>query len=250
VKKISLLILCLALAAPSFVFSAQSWPAYVGYVNDFAHVVSADKAQALEGYLGELEKKTGAQVAVVTVPSVEGADIDGAAVDLFKAWGIGQKGKDNGILILAAIQDHKARIEVGYGLEAVITDGTAGDILRQGVFPQFKLGDYGQGLTNAAAAVAERIAQNAGVVLDNQVSVQNAGSGGGWDPRLIYLIIFIIYILFRIFFSGFGRRRYWGGGFYGGGWGSGGGGFSGGGGGGFGGFSGGGSGGGGASGSW
>ena len=129
---------------PLRVFSAQSWPAATGYVNDFAHVISADKAQAMESFLGELEKNTGAQVSVVTVPTVEGADIDGAAVDLFKAWGIGQKGKDNGILILASINDHKARIEVGYGLEGLITDGTAGDILRKEVFPEFKPGDYGR----------------------------------------------------------------------------------------------------------
>ena len=89
------------------------------------------------------------------------------------------------------------------------------------------------------------------MALDGQVSVQDETSGGGWDPRLIYLVIFIVYILFRVVFLNFGSRRgYWGGGFYGGGWGSGGGGFGGGGGGGFGGFSGGGSGGGGAGGSW
>ena len=250
-KKIQLFLsLLLALAAPVIVLSAQTWPAATGYVNDFAHVIPVEKIGALESYLAELEKKTGAQVAVVTVSTVEGADINGAAVDLFKAWGIGKKGKDNGVLILAAINDHKARIEVGYGLEGIITDGTAGDILRDEVVPQFKQGNYGQGLNNAVASVGELITRNAGVVLETQPPASHSNDNEGFDPHLIFVIIFIIFILIRVVFSIFGRRSYWGGGFYGGGWGSGGGGFSGGGGGGFGGFSGGGSGGGGASGSW
>ncbi|HEY5040188.1 MAG TPA: TPM domain-containing protein [bacterium] len=246
-KKRLFLLFPLLIAFVPNAFSAQHWPAPTGYVNDFAHVIPQAQAQALENLLTELQQKTGAQVSVVTVPSVEGADIDGAAVDLFKAWGIGKKGKDNGVLILAAINDHKARIEVGYGLEGLITDGTSGEILRKGVFPQFKQGNYGQGLTNGTAAVAQMIAQNAGVVLNGRVSVQNDSSNGGglgfWGTIVLFLVFFfLISALNRR-----GRGGYWGG-FYGGGFG--GGGFGGGGGGGFGGFGGGGSGGGGASGSW
>ena len=195
----------------------------------------------------ELEQKTGAQVTVATFPSVEGGDVDGAAVDLFKAWGIGKKGKDNGVLILAAIEDHRARIEVGYGLEGVIPDSTAGSILRQEIFPEFKQGNYGQGLTNGAAAIAQLIAQDKGVTLTGQVSVTDGGSGGlgFWGTIALFLVIFIILsALNRRGRGGFWGGGFYGGGFYGGGWGSGGGG------GGFGGFGGGGSGGGGASGGW
>src|SRR5258708_5688149 len=184
--------LSLFIALPGF--AANHWPSPGGYVNDFAHVMPSDQAQSLELLLTEVEQKTGSQVAVVTVPTVEGADIDGAAVDLFKAWGIGKKGKDNGVLILAAITDHKARIEVGYGLESVLTDGQAGSILRHEVFPFFKQGNYGQGLLNGANEVAQLIAQNAGVTLDGQVQIQNGSSENGglgfWGTIILFFVVF------------------------------------------------------------
>ena len=218
---------------------AAHWPSPSGYVNDFAHVVPADQAQDLENYLSDVEQRTGAQIAVVTLPSVEGGDIDRAAVELFKAWGIGQKGKDNGILILASIGDRRARIEVGYGLEGVITDADAGDILRQQVYPYFKQKQYGQGLSNAAHAVADRITPSD----QAQANQDEMGIGMGQALKIILIILFIIlYFYIRIRY-----RLWWIGGWGGGGWGGGG---FGGGGGGFGGFGGGGSGGGGASGGW
>ena len=228
-------------------FAANKWPTPQGYVNDLANVIPADQSQTLEAFLTEVEQKTGAQISVVTTPSVEGADIDGAAVDLFKTWGIGKKGKDDGILILTSIQDHRVRIEVGYGLEAVVTDGQAGSIIRQYITPYFKQGDYGQGLTQGAAAVAQLVATSEGVTLDEQlqqpVSDDNDGNGS-WIKIVIFIVLIILFSILN------NRRGFWGGGgYYGGGWGGGGFG-SGGGGGGFGGFGGGGSGGGGASGGW
>jgi uncharacterized protein len=242
-KKTSLLFLIFFVMG-TFSFAANKWPAPQGYVNDLANVISADQSQTLEAFLTEVEQKTGAQIAVVTTPSVEGADIDGAAVDLFKTWGIGKKGKDDGILILASIQDHRVRIEVGYGLEAVITDGQSGSIIRQYMTPYFKQGDYGQGLTQGAAAVAQLIAAGEGVTLDGQVAQPVSSRNGGYGT-LIEIIIFVLFFLLTSILRG--RRGFYGGGFYGGGWGGGG---FGGGGGGFGGFGGGGSGGGGASGGW
>jgi uncharacterized protein len=225
-------------------FAANKWPAAQGYVNDFANVIPADQSQTLEAFLTMVEQKTGAQIAVVTIPSVEGADIDGAAVDLFKTWGIGKKGKDNGILILASINDRLLRIEVGYGLEAVVTDGLTGTIRRQYMNPYFKQGDYGQGLTQGAAAIAQLIAASEGVTLDGQAPVpvsSDQNDRGLWVQIILFFVFFILVSILR------GRRGFWGGGFYGGGWGGGG---FGGGGGGFGGFGGGGPGGGGSSGGW
>jgi uncharacterized protein len=227
-------------------FGDQKWPAYQGYVNDFAQVIPADQKQILENFLGQVEQQTGSQIAVVTVPNVDNADIDVAAVDLFKAWGIGQKGKDNGVLILAAIQDRRMRIEVGYGLESVITDGTSGDIIRQYLRPSFRQGDYGQGLTDGATAVAQLIAQSEGITLTGQVPESKPQDR---SPHLLAKLIVIgIFVLFILLTRGWGLF-FGGGGFYGGGWGGGGFGGSGGSGG-FGGFGGGGSGGGGASGGW
>ncbi len=238
-KPLVFLYALILLATPAL---PAKWPSPAGAVNDFAHVIPAGQAQELEDFLDEFQQKTGNAIAVATFPSVEGADVDKAAVDLFQAWGIGQKGKDNGILILASIRDRRARIEVGYGLEDVVTDGDAGDILRGEVYPFFKQQQYGQGLSNAAHALAELILQ--------RQKGRSPGPAEGENPveviKIILILAIIVFYLFvRIRFGGW----WWGGGgYYGGGWG--GGGFGGGGGGGFGGFGGGGSGGGGASGGW
>ncbi len=238
-KKILALFFLIALAVPAF---GAPWPAPTGAVNDFAHVIPAGEAVQLENYLDDYQQKTGNAIVVATFPSVEGGDVDRAAVDLFQAWGIGQKGKDNGILILASINDRRVRIEVGYGLEGVVTDADAGDVLRQKVYPSFQQQQYGQGLATGAQALAQ-------IIQEGQKG-QAQGSGGDKGPGvgeilkvILIIIVLLVYLYLRIRFGG-----WWGGGFYGG-WG--GGGFGGGSsGGGFGGFGGGGSGGGGASGGW
>jgi len=226
--------------------AAGKFPEPKGYVNDFAGVINPADAAALDAQLSAVEKNTTAQIAVVTVSDLGGyADVDEYAVELFKAWGIGQKGQDNGVLILVAPSLRKARIEVGYGLEGAITDGTAGEIIRNVMAPYFKAGDYGKGLVAGANAVAEKIPPGG-------VKKPTKRSRGGFS--IILTIIFIILVLSQFFFPGpriMGGRRYYGGGPFIGGFGGGFGGGGGGGfGGGFGGFGGGGSGGGGASGGW
>ena len=226
--------------------AAQDWPRPSGHFNDFAHVVPADQAQNLENLLIQLESKTGVQMAVVTMPSVEGGDIDQAAVELFKAWGIGQKGKDNGLLILLSVGDHKDRIEVGYGLEGIVTDGDTGTIRRHAMEPLFRQRQFGEGLTAGVLELSQLIEAGG----EKNPNVPTVGASkipfGVW-VRILFWIILLILILFL---NTGNRRRRWGGGYYGG-WGGGGfGGGFGGGGGGFGGFGGGGSGGGGSSGSW
>jgi uncharacterized protein len=241
-----LMMLFLAFFSP--LLAANQWPSPIGHVNDFAQVIPTDKAQAIETLLTELEQKTGVQVAVVSVQSVEGADIDGAAVDLFKTWGIGHKKKDDGLLLLAAINDHKLRFEVGYGLEPILTDGLCGTIIRQDITPFFRKGEFGQGFENGVYSAVQVIAQSYGITLNGQLNYEQAPVAGG-DAQLglwgILFLFFLIYILLSVMFRG---RGFWGGGgYYGGGWSGGG---FGGGGGGFGGFGGGSSGGGGASGGW
>ena len=93
------------------------------YVNDFAHVLSPETEASLNDLCNQVEEKARAQIAVVTINSLDGRDIEGYAVDLFKQWGVGHKKSDHGVLILLAIQDHRNRIEVGYGLEPILPDG-------------------------------------------------------------------------------------------------------------------------------
>ncbi len=226
--------------------SPAQWPSPVGAVNDFAHVIPADQAQEIENFLDEFQQKTGNAIVVATFPSVEAGDVDKAAADLFQAWGVGQKGKDNGILILAAIQDRRVRIEVGYGLEDVVTDADAGDIRRQDLYSSFKQQQYGRGLSDAAHDLAALILQRQKGQAPGPAGDEEA-SLGEIIKIILIIAILLLYLLIRIRFGGW----WWGGGGYYGGGGWGGGGFgSGGGGGGFGGFGGGGSGGGGASGGW
>jgi uncharacterized protein len=222
-----------------------------GTVFDTAGVVDAADERRIDSVLRDLERGTGAQVKVVALDSMRGGEIDDFANRLFERWGIGQKGRDNGVLILAAIEDRKMRIEVGYGLEGVIPDGTAGAVRDRFIVPAFKRGDYSGGLRDGALAVASLIAQDAGIELEGNPAASltaRAERGERGRPSFLNLILIVVFVIFAIrhpflavlLLSG-GR----GGGFRGGGFGGGsGGGFSGGG------FGGGMSGGGGASGGW
>ena len=129
-------------------------------VNDFAGVLQPAERAALEARCRELREKTGAELAVVTIKSLEGGQIDDFAVKLFERWGIGKKGKDNGLLLLVAIDDRKARIEVGYGLEPILPDALAGRILTEQLFPAFKRQRYHDGLLAAVNRIIEIIERN------------------------------------------------------------------------------------------
>jgi len=242
-----------------------------GYVNDFAHVIDAGSAAELEAYCGNVERATGAQFAIVTVDSLEDEPVEDVAVRLFKEWGIGKKGTDEGLLVLLAIKDRKNRVEVGYGLEPVIADGYAGSVLR-GIRPILRQGNYGGALIAAAQQFGQRVADSKGVTIEGQTrrlparGSRNSGSGGFLGIVIAFVILLFIlrglggrgrggrgggsgvggFLTGMLLGNLLGGRRsggWGGGGFGGGGWGGGGGG-------GFGGFGGGGSGGGGASGGW
>lgn len=232
-----------------------------GYVNDFAGVLNPQASAAIETYAANVERATGAQFAVVTVQSLEDDTVEDVAVRLFERWGIGKKGTDEGLLLLLAIEDRKNRIEVGYGLEPIIPDGAAGDVLRS-IRPILRQGDYGNAIYAALQQLGERVAQAKGVTIEGQPVRARRSQPGGFPIGGILMLLLVLLLL-----GGGGRRRggggnvaaamilghLLGGGRHGGGWshggfgGSRGGGWSGGG---FGGFGGGRSGGGGASGGW
>jgi len=146
------------------VLQAQTLPKPTGYVDDFARVIDETSKQQIEQLCQELESKTGSQLAVVTLSTLNGEPIEDYAVKLFHQWGIGKKDQSNGLLLLVAAQERRTRIEVGYGLEPVITDGYSGEVLR-GLRPYFRANQFGPGLYAAANQLAGRIAQNAGVTL-------------------------------------------------------------------------------------
>ena len=223
------------------------------YVNDFAHVLDQTTIAQLDNICQQLDQKAHAQIAVVTINSLDGTDIESYAVALYKQWGIGSKATDHGVLILLAVQDHKYRIEVGYGLEPILTDGKVGGFGREAV-PLLRQNDYNGAVSLMTSRVADVIAQDAGIELTGDrpqfTSPQSAPQRGLSGKQLLILGVILLIIMFTplrsvlfwILLSGLGGGG--GGGYRGGGGGFGGGG------GGFGGFGGGSSGGGGASGSW
>ena len=133
----------------------------------------------LEAYCGNVERATGAQFAIVTVDSLEDEPVEDVAVRLFKEWGIGKKGTDEGLLVLLAIKDHKNRVEVGYGLEPIIPDGYAGGVLR-GIRPILRQGNYGGALLAAAQQFGQRIAQAKGVTIEGQPRPATGFQGFRW----------------------------------------------------------------------
>jgi uncharacterized protein len=227
-----------------------------GYVTDFAGVIAPDTKARLEELCREVEEKTGAQIAVVTVHSLDGESVENYAVDLYKKLGVGSKGDNRGVLLLVAPDEHKYRIEVGYGLEPVINDARAGDAGRAMV-PSLRQGNDSAAIETATWMLAKYIADDRGVTLSGQPPARpQRRQRERSSPIGLWAILFIIWIIIAIARAAGGRRGGGGGwwigpmlGGMGGGWRGGGfGGSSGGGG--FGGFGGGSSGGGGASGSW
>jgi len=140
------------------------YPHPEGFVSDFAHVIDAASRSQLEAYGGIVERSTGAQMAFVTIPSLEGEPIEDVANTIFRAWGVGQKGANEGILLLLAIQDHRSRLEVGYGLEPILPDGLDGDILRD-MRAALRQGDYGDAMMAAAQRIGDTIAKAKNVQL-------------------------------------------------------------------------------------
>ena len=182
-----------------------------GRVTDLAGVFAPEERAALETWLLAVDGRTGAEIAVVALKTLDGGEVDDFAVRLFEKWGIGKKGKDNGVLILAAVEDRRARIEVGYGLEATLPDAAAGRILDEAAIPLFREGRYGEGLSRAAQAVAARIVPDALAGLTNPVpsfTTQVAAAAapevqrvGGIPTGAIVFFVFVAAIILLGIFS-------------------------------------------------
>jgi uncharacterized protein len=239
----------------------EDLPQPTDYVSDYAHVLSPEAIAHIDSLCTQLDhSQANAQIAVVTIHTLDGDDPSDYATRLFEKMKIGSKSTDRGVLILLAVDDHKRWIETGYGVEGVLNDAKVGDIGRA-MLPDLRANDFDGAVTLAVGEVAQDIAADAKVTLDDdeaQQQIRRQSPQGSVLGKLILLIIVLVFfggfsllrILFGwgLFFGGWGGGGWRGGGYGGGGWG--GGGFGGGGGGGFGGFGGGSTGGGGAGGSW
>jgi uncharacterized protein len=261
-------LLVIGLAARAFAQSdslaGPPIPVAVGYVNDVAGVLDDGTHAKLEGFLDQVQKKTGAQFAILIMKTTAPSTPTDYKTKVFERWGIGKKGSDEGLLMLVALDEHEVRFETGYGLEGVLPDGLQSRIFRDDMAPRFRAGDVSGGIVAGVQACATRIAAEKGVTLtwdgkELRYSARRARSSR-FPAWAVFLILIVV---LNVISSNHRRRRGWRrggwwigpGGFGGmGGWGGTGGGFGGGGfgggGGSFGGFGGGGSGGGGGGGRW
>jgi uncharacterized protein len=202
-----LLILALALPFASRAQQTSQLPDKpLGYVSDFANVLSPDAKAKLTALCTEVDQKAKAQIAVVTVPTTNGQDIFDYSLNLATKWGVGPKQVSRGVLILYATNDHKYFTQVGYGLEGILPDGKVGGFGREAV-PILRQGNYDAALLLVTRRIADVIAQDAGVTLTGPSPVKNyqrdsqPSSGAGIIVSLIFLFIFIS-IISRIFRGG------------------------------------------------
>lgn len=209
-KKLLPLFAYVILFSSCFLLPASTAAAYTspgkpeGFVNDFAHVLSVSDRQTIEAKLQILKQSSGAEIAVVTISSLGDETVETYAVKLFQEWGIGQKGKDNGLLILVATNDRQARIEVGYGLEGDITDLQAGNIIRQVMIPAFKNNDYAAGISGAVDAVAGILSKSPEAAQYSEPAPET----GNWNVNFP-AIFFIGFILLNALARILGRTKSW-----------------------------------------
>lgn len=244
--------MALALLIPALALAAPTFPALTGRVVDKADLLSPEAEQTLEGRLKALEDSTGRQMVVVTIPDLQGYPIEDYGYQLGRAWGIGDAKRDDGVLLIVAPKERRVRIEVGYGLEPVLTDSLSSVIIQTKIVPAFRTGDIEGGILAGASAVADQLALPEGEAKANVKKAETAADEGGAPPFVTLAVLLIIFWVLMAVMRGGGRsarafrraglggpvilpplggwgRGGWGGGGFGGGFGGGGGGFGGGG---------------------
>jgi len=189
-KTVSCVLLLLLLSLVSFGdekdFPPRPTPAKL--VNDLAKTMSPDQVAQLEQKLVDFDKTTSTQITIVTIKNLGGYEVAQYAVELANRWGIGQKGKDNGVLLLASIDDRRVNISTGYGLEGALPDATSGRIIRNEIAPAFKQGDYFGGFSKGADAI---IAATKGEYKADPKQEERDG-GGGISIGGVILLAFLI----------------------------------------------------------
>lgn len=201
------------------------------YVNDNAGILTTTTKQYIMNTNVELERKTGAQIVVVTVKSLDGMSMEDYANQLFNSWGIGDKNKDNGLLLLCSYGDRKFRVEVGYGLEGKLPDGKTGRMQDEYIIPYLREDKFDEGIKNGYSAFLQEVADEYGVTITGSEQAVQKDVSFQLTETILYIGMMLLFIFISIYFRGRGGPFIFfggGGGFHGGGFS--GGGFSGGGG--------------------
>jgi uncharacterized protein len=177
-------------------WAADNFPRPVGAVNDFARVIPPEYKNRMESLSREVLEKTGTAIVVVTVENIGDNELSDYVNRLYKAWGIGKKGEDRGVLIFLTLKERKFRIETGYGVEGILPDGLVGEIRDRYAIPYFKKGDFGQGLSNTVTALASVVAKAANVSITGGAPVEQqgekkVGQRGSVLPLIILVVILV-----------------------------------------------------------
>ena len=208
-----LLALLLALALAPSAQAAPTFPPLAGRVVDAANVIPPDVEARLDQKLAALQTQSGRQLVVVTLPDLQGYEISDYGYQLGRAWGIGSKAKNDGALLIVAPKERKLRIEVGYGLEGVLTDGMSSLIINQQIVPKFKAGDLPGGIEAGVDAIVHQLtlppeeAQKLAAQAQQQAGQDS--SGGGFP--VAFVILFVLFFVLPMFRGLRGGRRYGGG---------------------------------------
>lgn len=185
--------------------TAQSLPKPAGRITDLAGVIDPATEEALDRQLDQLEQQTSSEIAVATIQSLNGMSVDEYANRLFKEWGVGQAKQDNGVLVLIAIDDRIMKIEVGYGLEGVLPDGLAGQVIRDDFTPRFKANDYSGGIRDGVGRLVG-IVEKQHVLTPEELAQFNEGNSGDDVPLFVAIPFFGLFVTIGFGMLGIGLR--------------------------------------------
>ena len=180
--------------------AAVSYPQLSGFVTDNANMIDQSYEAKITQLAQEIEKESTVEIAVVTVESLEGEEIEMYAVKLFEKWGVGKKDIDNGLLILVAREEREAKFEVGYGLEGTITDSMRVNIGERVIVPNFKNGEYGKGIYESMLVVQELLKGNQEVVSQYSMNQRGGDIDIGGNGTEVFAILFVIIIVLVVVF--------------------------------------------------
>ncbi len=167
--KATIAFIAFLLLSSANLIQAINYPQPLGYVNDLAQILTPEFRNQLENQLTRFETDTQSEIAVLTIPSLEGQTIEQYAVAIFDQWQIGKKNQDNGLLLLIAPNEREVRLEVGYGLEPIINDGRAGEIIRNQITPAFREQDYQKGIQDAVNQIQNYLQSSPDQPSDSQI---------------------------------------------------------------------------------
>lgn len=177
----------------SSIFSLEV-PQLKGRVNDYANIIGKNDEIEIENYLSSLDSQTGIQLVVLTIPSLENDSLENFSMKVVNNWQLGQDGKDNGVLLLISYDERKIRIETGYGLEDKLTDMKSGLIIRNVIVPEFKLGNYSEGIKKGVRNIVGIVSGDEEIVEKSVLEDEEEGSVAG----IFFMIVWIIFIIILI----------------------------------------------------